>query len=536
MSIETPIVSSLANRRELIEKTIKIQTKKRGLQPLILNRMQRDYWEHKTSRDLSAKARQLGFSTLTLADYITDVCTIPGLNVFSIWPDEDAARRMMNRIIKPMIDNLPERIIVGTREILYKPTIGLWNSTTITFPDLQSAITMGSAGSTKFGRGQVMHRTHLSECGFYPPGSFELLKAAAEGGSPKGRMRTSYGYETDASKIVWESTANGRGGKWYELVEQARNGASAYTLHFYPWYFDDEATLPATDTLSISKGLVKIDPTDTELDIIKRAQAQYGITVTMDMLRWRRWSQLEQGKLFLQECAEDLDSSFLFSGNLVFDTADLQAMSAEAAARAVWRTDWNGQLRVWEEPIAGKKYIVIADPSEGLWDDEGAAFSDAIVIRVDTWTHVATIHAKIPPRPFADKLAELGTHYNKALLVPEINNTCGGEVIAQLTNVLHYENIYQQPGTRGTLGWRTHVGNKTGMVFSARDIIHANGFHTYDPLLIGQLYNIINTDRGIDKQEGTFSDLAMCAFIGIAVLQEGYQEHSGAAKMVVRGR
>ena len=525
----------LCDRRRLIESTIQIQTKKRGVMPLRFNRMQTDYFPKRSSNDVFAKARQLGASTMVTAEFLTDAVTIKGLNVLMIWQSEKAALDHMDLILRPMFEALPDYLRVDDEEIEYRPTLGQDNRFTMSFPRMRSSITVAPAGSIKVGRGKPIHRAHFSECAFYPPGTFESLRAAVEGSAPTGYINTDYGYKALASRIVWESTSNGRDGNWYDLVKDTQNLRNSYRLHFYPWMYDIEARSGVDDPESLPADRHSpLDYSSEELTLIQTTRAQYGIELHEDNIRWRRWKKAQQGDLFPQEIAETLEGSFLVRAGMVFNRETLEGLEQEASRIPIRRIEDNGLVRIWQEPLPGERYVLAADPSEGLWDNPKAAYSAACVIKASNREHVASVYGKIPPTQFADKIADLGLRYNKALVVPEINNTCGGEVIKELMAIKNYPNVYRQfdPATRmrGNHGWRTHRGNRWGMIQSAKKIIESGGLHTYDKVLVGQLYDILDIGGDIDNAPGRFMDLAMCVFIALSVLTE-YPQQTAANKV-----
>jgi hypothetical protein len=89
----------------------------------------------------------------------------------------------------------------------------------------------------------------------------------------------------------------------------------------------------------------------------------------------------------------------------------------------------DGHLRVWDEPEAGKQYVIGIDVAAGLTNRD---YSCASVLRMPDLKMVAQIHGWIPPNKYADRLMDLGEWYNKALLVVERTGGLGVAVIARL--------------------------------------------------------------------------------------------------------
>jgi len=76
-------------------------------------------------------------------------------------------------------------------------------------------------------------------------------------------------------------------------------------------------------------------------------------------------------------------------------------------------------LVAWAAPIAGRRYVIGADPAEGNPNSDDSA---AVVLDAETWAQVAEIVGKVEPAVFAGYLATLGAWYNAADILPERNN------------------------------------------------------------------------------------------------------------------
>ena len=77
----------------------------------------------------------------------------------------------------------------------------------------------------------------------------------------------------------------------------------------------------------------------------------------------------------------------------------------------------DGELQVWERPIAGNEYRIGGDISEGIDVGRDTDWSVGIVLNAATMDEVATIRVKIDPDLFAWQLASLGKWYNNAKLI-----------------------------------------------------------------------------------------------------------------------
>jgi hypothetical protein len=73
-------------------------------------------------------------------------------------------------------------------------------------------------------------------------------------------------------------------------------------------------------------------------------------------------------------------------------------------------------LTVWARPIAGRRYVIGADPAEGNPNSDESA---ACVLDTETWAQVAEITGKIEPSTLAGYLDAVGRWYNAADVMAE---------------------------------------------------------------------------------------------------------------------
>ena len=110
-------------------------------------------------------------------------------------------------------------------------------------------------------------------------------------------------------------------------------------------------------------------------------------------------------------------------------------------------------LSVWEEPIAGRRYVIGADPAEGNPNSDESA---ACVVDAETWAEVAELAGKIEPSMFGAYLDELGRWYNNADVMAERNNH-GHLLIRELQRL---GNLRVLEGYDGKPGWLSNVKGK----------------------------------------------------------------------------
>lgn len=206
-----------------------------------------------------------------------------------------------------------------------------------------------------------------------------------------------------------------------------------------------------------------------------------------------------------------------------------------------------GNLRIWDEPLDGRRYVLGADVSEGKVRDKPTNrirrtaqsedrpdFSAAIVLDVESGQHVATWHGYLSPIHYAAALAALGWHYNTALLVAEINGP-GLGVIEHLVRVIGYPAMYtskifgmeSMESGEPPYGWRT-TGPTRGILINRIEEAISSGFlDTRDRLLAKELRTIQFDDMGVPRARGSDKDDLVMA-LGLA-LQGRYESLVGTS-------
>jgi hypothetical protein len=254
-----------------------IQDKQGQLVPLQLNRAQLDLVDHLTGRDIVLKARQLGMSTVIQAWLFWQ--QLRGGARTSTLCHEDELTSILRLMADRFYNELPDEL---------RPVRKYANAKLTTYADLNSegsiATVGGTAGSRK-GRGGSLTFIHGSEVAFWPDAQ-GVLSAAMQAGNPA---------------IILESTPNGMTGWFYEQCMAALDGSGVWTLHFFPWWYDELYQIPMApgETLTYS---------EDELLLM----TLHGLTA--EQIKWRRSKQRELPHTFKQEYPEDPYSCFLASG------------------------------------------------------------------------------------------------------------------------------------------------------------------------------------------------------------------------------
>ncbi len=303
----------------------------------------------------------------------------------------------------------------------------------VTFPGMGSRFFTGTAGAVNLGRGSDYSFLHISEFAFVPKPK-QLHSSASQALRKDG----TYILETTASSYLSEA---------HVMWQDAKAGRLKFRPVFFPWWWRDDAYLPllADDEL---------DPlADDEQELVDQVAAfqlelahwyrgepilPAGVRRrVLEQLKWRRDKTHEIGPVdFDREYPKDDTSCWLVAGTPYFDSVALRWMR-DHAVRAPLRREWNDELRIYAEPDVNKRYVMGADPSEGVEGDR-SAFT---VLEYGTWDQVAAFSSRtVPPEGLADRAATIGRRYasakhGAAVMVPEVN-AAGHTMLYQLLRVM----------------------------------------------------------------------------------------------------
>jgi hypothetical protein len=246
--------------------------------PFVPNWTQEDFLTEMHYMNLILKARQLGFTTfITL--FMLDACLFyPNVHAGIIADTDDKAKEIFRDKIKFAYDRLPPGLRAARSTVV--------DSVHQMEFDNGSSIQVGTSM-----RGTTKQYLLVSELG----------KIAAENPQKAEEIRTGSFNTVHAGQFLFvESTAKGREGLFYDLVEIARKDQQAkrpltpltFKFHFYPWYLDESYTLPTelAKTITITK---------EDQDYFAKVEAERGVELSPEQRAWyveKRRTQKEEMK------------------------------------------------------------------------------------------------------------------------------------------------------------------------------------------------------------------------------------------------
>lgn len=364
---------------KIIENMLVIANKEAVTVDFRLNKVQLKYSASATNKDIILKARREGFSSYIRGEFLAACLTQVNTRAVILSQDTTATQKHLE-VVKFHIKHMKGAT----------PQIGYNSKLEISFPLMDSTYYIGTAGSHDFGRGDTITYLHMSEAAFYE--DLKTLQASV--------MQAA----AHAKRIILESTANGFN-HFYTLCAKAQRGEGGYTLHFYPWFFDEDNWLPLMNN-------EKLTLWDDDILLQKRYE------LTDEQMKWyvvKRADFMDSDSdadglnLFHQEYPSTIEEAFISSGATFFRTIPYEDMPAET----------EGHTLYFLQPIPGHKYVIGVDYSGGVGQDFGviqvvdASTFEQVCIYRDSWTDAEMLSLKA---------ASLGRKYNMAFIVPEANN------------------------------------------------------------------------------------------------------------------
>ena len=258
---------------------LRILDKEKHLVPLHWNAMQRDFHAHRTGHDLILKSRQLGASTYVQGELFRRTVTSTRTTL-TLSHDSESTQKL-----RRMADRFWRNCKFGELQ----PARHYANATLSTYPEFDSTAIIATAGSLNTGRGDTYSDLHGSEVAFWPDAE-SIIAGAMQGGHPD---------------ITLESTPNGAQGFFYDLCMEALRGEGIWTLHFYPWWWDEHYR-------------IQLDENEVIEYAADEALLVQNHNLSPEQIKWRRAKKRELKQLFIQEYPEDPYTCFITSGKSYF--------------------------------------------------------------------------------------------------------------------------------------------------------------------------------------------------------------------------
>lgn len=384
------------------------------------------------------------------------------------------------------------------------------NEKKLEFAQKHSLILIDTAQNKRAGRSYTFQLAHISEAAFFP--AFAQTMVALSQAVP----------EVPESYMFVETTANGEDNDfchwWRKIIAAFNAGDTTWIPLFLCWKDEEDYTRPFANASERQYFIGHMGP---EERLIMQKHA-----LSLEQMNWRKRIITDKcggdPKVFQQEYPLDDEEAFLTTNKRLFglehtgpqekniDDKPTRGELEMMNNRPTLLTNAEGDLRIYDAPKKGHRYVMAIDSCEGI------AGGDHGVIQIldrSTWTQAAVYRSQLPPDLLGKKAFTLGVWYNCALAAPEVNGpglvTTLGLRDLGYPNIVHRAAINIEAGEvkeYDELGWHTNAKTK--------------------PLLISTLESALREILVVVKDRQTLDEIKH--FIRQDITQAGYIVYAAA--------
>ncbi len=529
------------------------------------------------------KSRQLGISTISEALFAFFLGITPGCQAAVIFDTDEHTQEARMRIIN-LIESLPKSLgypeITGNSRKLMK----LGNKSSVRW---LAAGVRETESSGNLGRSSGLNVVWASEISSWKneEGVTSLKETLSE---------------TFPDRLyIWESTARGYN-SWRDMWVEAKADDLNQKAIFIGWWSHPGHVIARTDRKFERYG--EKEPTKKETALIEEVRVRYSHEITMEQLAWHRWKmdptreqekgETKGGQFKQQEQPTVEEECFTQAGSSFFDHVALNQHTLRAISSgksknykylfgsefpqtvitsAIYHKEV--ELRVWNDPQPGVRYIVGADVAFGRNPNNDRSACEVYACYADCIEQVAEYaSATTNTQKFAWVVASLAAWYRNVDLIMEIDGP--GEAVWKeyndLPNLLRSPYMRQSAGERGLLdvfnnvrsyifarpdsmsgagnNWQWKTGNrKEAIMESTKSLADAGNIIIKSDALIEEMRTMARDGASIESPSGKKDDRVLAtAFVvrcwedsvrrGLLAKNYTREAHLNAQKMTTSAR
>lgn len=315
--------------------------------PFRMNRAQEDFFDHMHNRNIILKARQLGFSTLIKIYELDSMLFGKYVSCGTTADTMDNAKKLLGKV-DFAYENLPK----GLKKLI---TQRIADSTQSMKFDNGSGIDVGV--SMRSDTKQIVHISELGKISVRTPDKALEIKSGTLNSVAKGGI------------VNIESTAEGTGGLFYDMVQEARKNKEPnemeFKLFFYPWWQEPDYQLDRA-----------VDIPERLAHYFDKLKNEHGIELDDGQKAWYVLKEREQGDTMKREFPSYVDEAFEQSAEGVVYARQLAAsydmdrvgefnLRLNLPVYTVWDLGYGDMTSVISFQVVGERARV-------LWFDEAA--------------------------------------------------------------------------------------------------------------------------------------------------------------------
>jgi hypothetical protein len=417
-------------------------------------------------RHYCLKSRQLGITTVSLALDVLWLAMHPG-TIGCLVTDDEKKREANRSLLVSYVDSFPDGYFGESFRIVKnnRATLQFSNGSRL---DLLVAGTKKKAISWAEGVGYAM--AHLTEVSSY--GDVEGLKSLEE----------SFAQSNPSRLYMYESTAKGMNHwrtRWLD-----GNDSITENSFFIGWWGGNTNVIERKDPRYSIYGNYPLNFEEKEL--VAQVARMYGHKITPEQIAWIRWKESNAGQeqdLLSQNQPWTSDQAFVMTGYSFFQTriitTDIKAIVDGNIRFKGYRYMVDGdffsfkmdemdprvddvslvELKVWDEPAEGGKYVIGMDPAYGRNDHADnhcisvwRCFADRLIQVAEYAT------ADVEPKHAAWVLFHLASAYRDCMINLEIGGP-GTLIMAEFEHLRQLLSVEMNIGRTEAKGWQDAAAN-----------------------------------------------------------------------------
>ena len=230
--------------------------------------------------------------------------------------------------------------------------------------------------------------------------------------------------------------------------------------------------------------------------------------------RDQAWADDQRRILGEEKFLQEMECEFMGSAGSLLSAAALKSLAFVKPLH----TSENG-IKIYNQPLEGHNYIIVADTSRG----KGLDYSACVVIDCAIPYRVVATYKdnNISPLVYPSILKKMGDYYNQAYALVEINDN-GQQVVDSLFEDYEYENILSTIDIKGKIALTWGYGNKSYRGIRTtksvkrlgcsivKNLIEQQKLIIEDFDIIAELSTFIAKGTSFEADDGSHDDLVMC--------------------------
>nr|DAW90799.1 MAG TPA: Terminase large subunit [Caudoviricetes sp.] len=468
-------------------------------------------------KNVISKSRQLGISYAICSISLRRCICHPNTTCVLISHSQESTNKVFAKL-KQQFYSIPDII---------RPELLTNNRQELSFVN-GSRISCQTAGNKDLCRGDTINGVlHMSE--------FAMWK------NQEGQMQSLMQAVTDSATVIIESTTKGFN-LFSTTYMQARNGENDFKPFFFNFINGSSLFIPQYK-LAVKSWKARHNGkmlTEDEYDEEEKSLAKLGMTPEQAV--WRR-GKISESSLdaFHEEFPSTFEESCIVSGSSVFDNNKVIRLQQAIVQQNIKPLSLdkivgipqvlrphvsNRNLKVWQIPKKGIRYVLGCDVAEGLG---GKRDSSTIYVSDKDGVQVAQFKSnKVKPYEFADIIDAMGRWYNKGLLVVE-KASGGHSCIERLRYDKKYMNMYKYKcydefkRTIWKVGFDTNNKTKSIAVNDMREWFDKGLIDIQSNDLLEEMKTFVAEDNGaFNAVVGSHDDLVSACWLCIAGMKSAF--------------